>query len=497
MRQLVVSIVAVALSMVATASAFAGPNDIAIVIANQNYKAESDVDDVPYAIRDGEAFLKAAVEVLGVPNVPGRNVLVVKDAALTTMRALFAQPEVEGGPITGMIRDKKARIFVYYSGHGAPVPSGDGRFSPVLLPVGVRAHEAQINGFALDEIRTALLKMRQRFAPEGEVFLILDACFSGRSAAGEIVKYASAGAVPASLAPRPGITEIAAAQGDQVAWWDQDRAHGLFTDTFVDALYTADDKDRGGNGDGVLTMAEIETFVQEHMTARLSVLTPEGRRQRAVFPFTPELVVANIATPPAVRDPVQLHLEATQCKLLEESRNPQEIDKFVRSCRTCTRACTTNLTQRARLIATERQTIAAACEADRRLWTDVVNRNDLDTVKLFAAKATCVEVKADVERWIAEQTAAAARKKAEEEAALARKKQEAEQAALKKIEDDRTRDEALARCDFERGKFMKLASRPLQGPITRLQTKELYDQVQCPTVKTEIEDYMRRKRWMR
>ena len=135
MRQFVMSIAfAAILTLVAAMPAGAGPHDVAVIIANQNYKAGGDIDDVPYAHRDGEAFLKAAVEVLGVPNAPGRSVLMVKDAALTTLRELFSQPEREGGPITGMIRDKKARIYVYYSGHGVPVPAGEGRFAPVLLP---------------------------------------------------------------------------------------------------------------------------------------------------------------------------------------------------------------------------------------------------------------------------------------------------------------------------------------------------------------------------
>ena len=498
MRRLVMrSVFAAVLAFGAAMPAGAGPNDVVIVIANQNYKAGSDIDDVPYAHRDGQAFLKAAIEVLAVPNIPGRNVMMVKDAALTTMRELFSQPEREGGPITGMIRDRKARIFVYYSGHGVPVPAGEGRFAPVLLPVGVRAHQAEINGFPLDEVRNALIKMRERFAPEGEVFLILDACFSGRSAVGEIVKYASAGAIPISLAPRPGIIEIAAAQGDQVAWWDIPREHGLFTDTFVDALYSADDKDRGGNGDGTLTLGEIEAFVQDRMPTRLNALSTDGRRQRAVFPLLPGLAVTTIATPPPVRDQALLHYETQQCKLFEMEKKPQTISAFVSGCRTCTSACTAALTQRAQTLTAAMQASEAACIADRRLWGDVAKGGDLDTAKRFAANASCPEVKVDAERWIAERDGTVARKKAEAEAALLKAKQDEEAAVRKKAEEDRTAQDAAAQCDYERDKLRKLISRPLQGPITRAQLFDLFGQLQCPVVRSEAEEHLRRKRWLR
>ena len=58
------------------------------------------------------------------------------------------------------------------------------------------------------------------------------------------------------------VTSLAAAGGKQVASWDEEAKHGLFTHHTLDALYGAGDE----NGDGIVTAIEVKKYLDEHMT---------------------------------------------------------------------------------------------------------------------------------------------------------------------------------------------------------------------------------------
>ncbi len=59
---------------------------------------------------------------------------------------------------------------------------------------------------------------------------------------------------------------ITAARGDQVASWDEDAKHGLFTRHLLDALGGAADAGRHGNGDGKVTASEVKSYLDREMT---------------------------------------------------------------------------------------------------------------------------------------------------------------------------------------------------------------------------------------
>lgn len=521
MRRLAILLVAALASW--TAPAMAAENDVLVVITNKAYKtaAITDVDDVPYAHRDGEEFRKAAHAVLGVPDSV-RNVLVVRDADVAVLRELFEKPEREGGRLTGLIRDKKARIFVYYSGHGVPARRADGSYEPVLLPVGVRPEAADLNGYPLAKVRDALLTMRAKFAPEGQVYLFLDACFSGRSpSGGDIIKGASAGAIPVTLAGPVGIVELAAAQGDQVAWWDPVRQHGLFSDALVDAIFSADSIDRGGNGDGHITLGEIERFVRERMQARLGVMPPGNRRQTPAVTGDQSHVVASIAGTAPVRDAYEQRVEQQRCELMKSETSPDEIDRFLADCRTCTLLCVNTLRASAKSLRDRSATSEIECKSNRTILEDLFKKGDIERVRAFLPSIGCAAVKTEAQRWIDDKDGTAARvaaeaekrkrdeaaavaaaeKKQKDDAAAAALKKEADrlaaiEAARKRAEDDRAAAEQVAVCDGERERLQQIRGR-FQGLVTKKIAIEFYYGATCETVKSEAEAYLRARRWMR
>ena len=79
--------------------------------------------------------------------------------------------------------------------------------------------------------------------------------------------------LPAGVAER--VTLLTAASGDQVASWDEEANHGLFTHHLLDALYGAGD----GDGDGLVTAQEAKAHLDRHMTRAARKIY--GRHQRA------------------------------------------------------------------------------------------------------------------------------------------------------------------------------------------------------------------------
>ena len=132
---------------------------------------------------------------------------------------------------------------------------------------------AEINGYPIDVLYTNLGKLGE--AKSVRVFL--DACFSGDSDRGMLVRSASPVYVQAALPEASGekLTVLAAASGQEVASWDDEARHGLFTHHLMDALYGAGDAD----GDGRVTAAEAKLYLDDTMT--LAARREFGRHQNA------------------------------------------------------------------------------------------------------------------------------------------------------------------------------------------------------------------------
>ena len=97
----------------------------------------------------------------------------------------------------------------------------------------------------------------------------MDACFSGDSPNGMLVRAASGISVKAKMPKKragSNMISITAAQGDQFASWDEDAKHGLFTKHLLEALKGKADAKRYGNKDGKVTLAEVKNYLDREMT---------------------------------------------------------------------------------------------------------------------------------------------------------------------------------------------------------------------------------------
>ena len=241
----------------ALAAEVRNPDGVAVIIGNKDYAAVGDVD---YAHRDAKAIQHYVIDVLGFDT---RNVRLVENADLGKMRNYFG---IEGGPgILSRFVEKRSElsggrnvsdVVVFYSGHGMPSLNPDEPGS-YMLGINANPNNPANSGYSVDELYRVLGKL-----PARSVSVFLDACFSGMGGDGRPLLQAS----PAGTTRLPkNVSEntvvLAAAKAQQVAFWDAQAEHGLFTHHLLNALYGDGDND----GDGRVTAGEAHHYLANHV----------------------------------------------------------------------------------------------------------------------------------------------------------------------------------------------------------------------------------------
>jgi formylglycine-generating enzyme required for sulfatase activity/uncharacterized caspase-like protein len=241
---------------------------VAVVIGNRAYQGEG-IPPVAYAHNDARAMKRYLMDVLGYRD---GNIIHLQDATQSQMQAAFGNRETHKGKLWRYIREGTSDVTVFYSGHGVPGLSDKRGY---LLPVDADPNAPEINGFPVDVLYKNLARLGAR-----SVTVYLDACFSGESSGGLLIKSASGITVTPKL-PRvsKGMVVLTAAKADQVASWDEKSSHGLFTHHLLNALYGKADTDRFGKKDGHVTLAEAEGYLGRNMT--YAARRTYGREQEA------------------------------------------------------------------------------------------------------------------------------------------------------------------------------------------------------------------------
>ena len=156
-----------------------------------------------------------------------------------------------------------ARTWVIFIGHGAP--SRDGR-AGALVGADARANTESL--WARSVRQGELLSIVERGAQD-ETLMIVDACFSGQSAAGESLAPGSQFAVPARPATG-GAVVLSAARADEIAGPLPGLGRPAFSYLLLGALRGWAD----GDGDGQITSGEALDYTHDVIFA-----AARGRRQ--------------------------------------------------------------------------------------------------------------------------------------------------------------------------------------------------------------------------
>jgi tol-pal system protein YbgF len=256
-RKLTYVLMAVVLAHVASAGAMAAPlnkDAVAVIIGNKDYKSR--IPTVDFAHNDADAFKAFVIDVLG---YDPENIIDLRDASKAQLETAFGNRETHEGKLWRYISPKgKSDVVVFYSGHGVPGLKDKRGY---ILPVDADAETPEINGFPVDTLLANLGKLKTK-----SMTVFLDACFSGDSQGGRLVRSTSGITISPKL---PGssssMTIITAAQGDQVASWDLKAKHGMFTKHLLDALRGEADGDGYGNGDMKVSLGEVREYLDDRL----------------------------------------------------------------------------------------------------------------------------------------------------------------------------------------------------------------------------------------
>lgn len=222
---------------------------IAVVIGNRNHR-DASFPPVAWADRDAAAVRDAAVRVLG---YAPENILVLSDATLADFNKIFGTRECPGGKLRRWLTPGRSDVLIYYSGHGAQPAHGKGAF---LVPSDADLDFLEASAYPLERLWENLAAL-----PVRSLTVVLDACFSGSTPGGGLVRNASP-AVLRRTAPwsaPEGAVLMAAAAEEQLSSWYPEKKHGLFTYLWLQGIAGSAD----GDANGVVTVGEMKAFLGE------------------------------------------------------------------------------------------------------------------------------------------------------------------------------------------------------------------------------------------
>jgi len=233
------------------------PDDIAVIIGNANYgKQGKDIPNVTPAYADAEGIKRYFMDRLGIRE---GNIIHLKDATGSQLISVFGNRGNHKGKLFNWVKPGRSKVYVYYAGHGAP--AGD-EGSAYIIPSDSSVESIELTGYPLATLYKNLGKI-----PAKSVTVILEACFSGAGQSGTLISNASPVYLKAKTPKIPSnLTVISAGAANQIASWEKDKSHSLFTKYFLKGMSGEADKGPYGNGDGKVSYAELGKYLDGTMT---------------------------------------------------------------------------------------------------------------------------------------------------------------------------------------------------------------------------------------
>ena len=224
------------------------PDAVAVIIGNRGY------DRLPPSVtshNDADAISTFLSEHLG---YRADNIIDVRDAKKADLERLFgAEPGLDGDLARLVEAQPKAKVLVYYSGHG---DTDAAQTETYLLPVDIEPHRAELGAYKLSTLYANLAALHVK-----SVLVLLETEYGwdhGASVLPPNLPETINSALP--RAPVPGLTVLAATDRGQRSLIDVTYDIGLFTRYLIEGLAGRADLAPIGNGDGELDSAEIYVF---------------------------------------------------------------------------------------------------------------------------------------------------------------------------------------------------------------------------------------------
>jgi hypothetical protein len=226
---------------------------VAVIIGNSRYDHAPDVD---YALNDARIIKNYTRKVMGYSD---QNTIMKENARQSDFFSLFGNETNFRGQVYNYSVKGQSELFIYYSGHGAPDPNSGQAF---LVPVDCDPNSVALNGYPLSLLIGNLYKILEEKELK-QITLVLEACFSGNSEAGSLLKNVS----PVTIRlkdpqiPSEKMTIFSSSSGDQLSNWYPDMRQSLYTYFFLKGLKGEADLDKNHR----ITAEELHQFVADEV----------------------------------------------------------------------------------------------------------------------------------------------------------------------------------------------------------------------------------------
>jgi uncharacterized caspase-like protein len=182
--------------------------------------------------------------------------LYIENATQGNFNSLFGTESNYKGRLFDLIIPDQSDVLIYYSGHGAPdLESTKGYFVPVDCDPAAVA----LNGYSTEVFYKNLAQL-----PYKSLTVVLDACFSGASEKGMLIRNAS----PIFINTETTVLNddrsviFSSSAGDQISSWYPEKYHSLFTYYFLKGLQGGADEDSNGE----ITVKELGSFLNGNIS---------------------------------------------------------------------------------------------------------------------------------------------------------------------------------------------------------------------------------------
>ena len=222
------------------------PNSIAVVIGNSNYM-HKDIPSVDYAYNDAEIIKKYLVSVFGFRE---GNIIYETDVSKAKFEAIFGMKGNYKGRLYNYLKRGKSDIFIYYTGHGAPDP---GSKQGYFVPADADPQMISLTGYPLSQLYENVTKIAGDLEVPN-IFIVIDACFSGASEKGLLLKNVSPLSIEVEnpLIKIPNAVVMTSSSRAELSSWYPEMEHSMFTYFFLKAV-----KDAAGKPKIKLTAGEL------------------------------------------------------------------------------------------------------------------------------------------------------------------------------------------------------------------------------------------------
>ena len=226
-------------------------NAIGVIIGNHRY-SNKDVPSVDFALNDANYMKKYLVNTLGYDE---GNIIYIENATQTDFITVFGNEQSHKGKLYDWVKENKSDVFVYYAGHGAPNPENKNGY---FVPTNADPTRLDLTGYNLNLFYKNLSQIKYK-----SLTVVLDACFSGVSEKGMLLKNVSPimPKVKTDYVLKKNTCIFTSASEVEVSSWYPEKQHSLFTYFFLKGLQGEAD----ANKDKIISSKELKKYLDENV----------------------------------------------------------------------------------------------------------------------------------------------------------------------------------------------------------------------------------------